>query len=360
MYNSKYRIILSQEKQVMNKQKLIRTVSICVTIILIGLSSQLTAQSPSTPEKQINGDWKIKAEINGRQINSILSLSQDNKGNRTGQWISFWRLSELKAIKYENGYLSFTRKSSNRQGQTTTSKFMGTIKKDILTGTISRDSGEYKIEGKRTPRLPGVVGDWAMGYADNQVSSILAVRVNKKGKVTAEWHNTLGGDYKITNLSYEKGTLSFKLNSMDGDRRWESAYEGGIRRHINTLSGVMKVQRGDIQIDAIRIGTPLIGDWYLDLTSDRGSRKQRLKVNRDMSGLFGTIPIQKINLQDGKVTFKTVMEFGQRKFEMSFKGKLTESKLTGELKTSRGTTKVTGKKGIHLSKKRTTPESKPN
>ena len=86
--------------------------------------------------------------------------------------------------------------------------------------------------------------------------------------------------------------------------------------------------------------------WDLEVTSERGSRKQRLKVNPDMSGLYGSIAIEKVNLKGDEVSFKVALEFGERKFEMSFEGKLEGSKLTGELTTSRGNQKVTGTKVI--------------
>ncbi len=73
-----------------------------------------------------------------------------------------------------------------------------------------------------------------------------------------------------------------------------------------------------------------------------------------MSGIYGAIPIKKVNLEDNKVSFKTILEFGERKFEMSFEGKLEESKLTGELTTSRGSRKVTGVKVIRRSRGRRT------
>ena len=65
-----------------------------------------------------------------------------------------------------------------------------------------------------------------------------------------------------------------------------------------------------------------------------------------MSGLYGTTPVKKVSLQDGKVSFDVVFEFGDRKFEMDFKGSVKESTLTGELTHSRGTTKVTGTKVV--------------
>jgi len=63
-----------------------------------------------------------------------------------------------------------------------------------------------------------------------------------------------------------------------------------------------------------------------------------------MTGMYGTIPIEEIQVDDDKVSFLATMQFGDQEIEMTFKGKLAESKLTGELKTSRGTQKAVGNK----------------
>jgi hypothetical protein len=74
-----------------------------------------------------------------------------------------------------------------------------------------------------------------------------------------------------------------------------------------------------------------------------------------MSGLYGSYPIKKVNFEEDKVSFKIVLEFGERKFEISFKGKLADSKLTGDLTTSRGTRKVKGTKVVRrFGRRRTT------
>ena len=71
-----------------------------------------------------------------------------------------------------------------------------------------------------------------------------------------------------------------------------------------------------------------------------------MKVNPDLSALYGAMLIKEVNLDGDKVSFKTVLEFGDQKYEMDFAGKIAEAKLTGELKTTRGTSKITGKKVI--------------
>jgi hypothetical protein len=125
---------------------------------------------------------------------------------------------------------------------------------------------------------------------------------------------------------------------------FETTFEGAIQQKTDTLIGAFKSEMGEIPVVGKRIGSDLIGIWTLDVTSERGTSKQRLKVNRDFSGMYGTIPIEKINLEGDKVSFKIVQEFGRRTFEMNFEGKLDGSKLTGELTTFRGAQKVSGKK----------------
>ena len=125
---------------------------------------------------------------------------------------------------------------------------------------------------------------------------------------------------------------------------FETTFEGAIQKKTDALDGVFKSEMGEIPVEGKRIGSDLIGIWTLDVTSERGTTKQRLRVNRDFSGMYGTVPIEKVNLDGDKVSFKIVQEFGQRRFEINFEGKLEGQKLTGELTTFRGEQKVSGKK----------------
>jgi hypothetical protein len=341
----------------MKHQVFLKAVLCCALVALVISSAQVLAQESARPSRSrrggFYGDWQVKVDYDGRQFESILSFSRDAEGNRTGNWISFWGLSELKDVKFEEGKLSFTQERQNREGQSITTKFKGTIKDGKLAGILSSDRGEYKLEGKRSPRVPRAVGNWAMKLkmGEREFTSTLVVKADKQGKLTAQWQSQWG-ETEITDLQYERGKLTFKRKSKIQDRQWESTFEGTVRR--DTLSGVMKSERGEITVEGKLLGAPIIGTWILEIASERGPRKQRLRVNPDMSGLYGSIPIKKVNLEDDKVSFKIVLEFGERKFEMSFEGKLAESKLTGELKTSRGSQKVKGTKVIRTFRRRST------
>ena len=337
----------------MKQQTFFKAVLCCSLMVLIILSAQVKAQPSQSRRGGLYGDWQVKINYGGGQFDSILSFSRDREGKQTGSWISLMGLSELKDIQYEEGQLSFSRDSRNREGETTTSNFKGTIKDGILTGSWSSDRGEYKMEGKRSPRVPRAVGSWVMKYkfGEREITSTLVVEADKEGNLTAQWQGRRSKS-EITDLQYERGNLSFKRKSTYQDSQRESAFEGTVRG--DTLSGVMKSERGEIPVEGKLIGGPVIGTWNLEIASERGSSKQRLMVNADMSGLYGANPIKKVNLEGDQVSFKIVLEYGERKFEISFKGKLEDSKLTGELTSSRGSQKVKGTKVIRTYRRRST------
>jgi hypothetical protein len=299
------------------------------------------------------GDWQIKYEADERQREAIISFSRDSEGNQTGQWISFMRLSELKDLKYEDGQLSFSRVSRGRDGESTTSKFTGTIQDGKLSGTMSSDREEYKVVGKTSPRIPRAVGSWKMTLKrdDREFTSTLNVKADKEGQLTAQWQSERG-ELEVTDVQYERGNLSFKMERKTEDRQWQASFEGSIERETDTLAGVLKFDKGEIEAVGKRAGTALIGTWNIESTSERGTRKQRLMVKPDMSGLYGAIPIKKVNLEGNQVSFKIILEFGDQKFEMSFEGKVEDSKLTGELTSSRGSQKIMGTKVIRTFRRR--------
>ncbi len=338
----------------MKRQTFLKAVLCCSLMVLIMLSAQVKAQSSRSRRGGLYGDWQVKINYDGGQFDSILSFSRDREGNQTGSWISFMGLSELKDIKYEEGQLSFAWSRRNRDGETSTSNFKGTIKEGKLAGTLSSDRGEFKLQGERSPRVSRAVGSWAMKYSfgDREITSTLVIKADKEGNLTAQWQGRRSKS-EITDLQYERGRLSFKRKSTYQDRQRESTFEGTVRG--DTLSGAMKSQRGEITVEGKLIGGSLIGTWNLEVTSEqRGSRKQRLRVNPDMSGLYGAIPVKKVNLEGNQVNFKIVLEFGDRQFEMSFAGKLEDSKLTGELTSDRGSQKIKGTKVVRTSRRRST------
>ena len=293
----------------------------------------------------IFGDWQVKMQFGDREFESILSFSMNEERQWTGQWITNWGMNELKDIEFTDGKLSFTQERETRDGGTMTSKFTGTIEEGKISGTITSDRGESKLEGQRRMRMPWAAGNWELKYkvGERDVTSVLAIGIDKEGELTAEWKSEWG-EHEITNLKFERGALSFTRKSKMGDREFESTFEGNIGRE--GLTGVFKSEWGEITVEGQKMGQELIGTWNLELTTDFGQMKQRLIVNPDMSGLYGAMPVEKIKFEDNKVSFKIEMQFGDQEMEMNYSGTIKEDTITGETESTFGTSKFTGKKAV--------------
>jgi len=331
-----------------------RRTSLTITLFaavtaLVMLTGPVSAQQAR--RGGLSGDWNVKTEFNGRQMESILSFSRDQDGNLAGQWIGFGGVSALKDLKFEEGKLSFTRVSQGRDGQSSTSTFKGTIADGKLSGTVASERGESTLTGARVPRLPQAAGIWNLKTKrnDQESTATLTLGVDKEGQLTGQW-KTERGELALSDIQFAQSKLTFKAKSTNPDRAFEATFEGTLQR--GALTGTLKSERGETTVEGTRQGAALIGTWNLEVVSERGTRTQRLLVNPDLTGLYGSLPIKKINFQDGAVDFLLTMQFGDQSFEMSFKGKLGEAKLTGELTTSQGSQKVTGTKVVRTGARR--------
>ena len=324
----------------MKHQTFFKPVLYCSLIVLIVFSAQVRAQQSRSRRGGLYGDWQIKMKFGEREFESILSFSRNQEGQYTGQWISFWGMNDLKDVKFEDNKLSFTQ-VMQFGGEERTSKFTGTIEEGELSGLLIGNERETEITGKRAPRRPRGVGSWEMKIkvGEREYTGILTITADKDGNLSGTWKSSRG-ESKLSDVRYENRKLTFKrVTEREGNRR-ERAFEGTLG--YTTLEGVFKSDRGESAATGTLVGASVIGTWNLDIESERGPRKQRLRVNPDMSALYGSTLIKKINLDGDKVSFKYVLQFNDQEYETSFEGKIAESKLSGELKTSRGTSKVTG------------------
>ena len=330
----------------MERKAILKVVLVCLLIVSFILPVQVSAQQSQyqarsrSPRGGLYGDWQIKMKFGEREMESILAFSRNQESQYTGQWISFWGMNELKDVKFEENKLSFTQ-VMRFGGEESTSKFTGAIEQGELSGLLVSDRGETEITGKRAPRTPRGVGSWEMKIkaGEREYTGTLTITTDKEGNLSGTWTSSRG-ESKVSDVKYENRILTFKRVIQRDSGQMEMAFEGTVGN--NSLEGVFKSDRGESAAVGTRVGASLIGTWNLDIESERGARKQRLRVNADMSALYGSNLIKKVNLDGDKVSFKYVMQFGDRELETSFEGKIAESKLAGELKTSRGTSKVTG------------------
>jgi hypothetical protein len=337
---------------------------IFTTIGLLFICSLMlpAALSAETGKKDITGDWHVKTDFDGRQMESIMTLTKDNDGKLAGMWISFWGYAELDDLEYEKDKISFNRTFGFGDRQFTSS-FTGMIKEGKLTGTTSSDRGDFTVEGTQTKTCPAV-GNWEFKFTrgEREFTSILVVKADNEGVLTGEWkrpqrQRTQQDDQQerddqrrrrfgpsvIKDIVFKDGKLTFTRVRGSDDRQRESKYQLTLKG--DTLSGTTESSRGSYDVKAKRVAPPIVGKWKLSVTSERGEFKQILTVSPDLSALYGPTTVEKIQLEDNKVTFKVKFGFGDRSFESEFTGKLDGEKLTGEMTGFRDTLqKVTGKK----------------
>lgn len=324
----------------------------CLVSVLAIVSIASAADSgPRRGGGGMYGDWLLKTQFQDRQMESILTFDRNAEGNRTAYLISFWGMTELTDVTFEDGRLTFTQTRQGRDGQTMTSKFTGTIADGKLTGTLTSDRGELKVEGARRPRMPRAAGTWNITFSmgEREISTALVITADAEGNLKVAWPSERV-THEISDVTYERGAIGFKTKSSMEDRQWESTFAGRIEG--DTLTGTLTSTRGETEITGTRAGAAAIGRWNLEITSENGARKQRLVINPDLSALYGALPIKKVTVAEDKVSFKIELKFGEQTFEMDFAGTLKDGKLTGELTSARGTQKVTGAKVVRMQRQR--------
>jgi hypothetical protein len=313
-------------------------------LLILCLVLPVTAAEPA--RQDIVGDWKMKsANTDGPPMDAILMLSKDKDGKLAGKWLSFFGPVDLKEVKFEGDKLTFTQTVRFRD-QEMTSKFSGTLKDGKIAGTMSGERGDFNMEGARMQPKPAIAGVWEMTVkrTDRESTATLTLRADKDGKLSGLWKSQRG-EGEISDVSFKDDKLTFKrkTQTQDGQER-ESAYELTIKD--NALTGKSTSTRGEAVLTGKRMVSSIVGAWELTMTSERGERKQLLTIYPDMSALYGPSELDTFTVEDNKVSFKMTRTFGERTFEIEFKGALEGDKLTGQMTSGpdRPAQTVTGKK----------------
>lgn len=323
-------------------------------LVLVALLILQVSVQAAVP--RITGDWQIKTEQAGQPRPTVLSVSQDSNGKLTGKWISVWGASDVDDLSFTDNTLRFKRTSRFRN-QETTSTFVGLFKKGALSGAISRGDEETEFTGTRLRPAKRPAGAWEMQIkvGEQTYPGTLLISDEQQSGLTATWQSQWG-DHEITEVAFKNPDLTFKRKSQVQDRQWESVFTGQIKNH--DLTGTFKREGDTMEAKGKRTGAALVGRWQLTLPSDSGERTQILRVYPDLSGMYGPIPIDKIDLDGDNVTFKAATTLGDRNVEYSFKGQLNSKILTGELTGSRGSQSIKGQKILFKSAKRTSGSRK--
>jgi len=316
---------------------------LCVLTLAWAMSLVSTSQAQSQ-RRGVYGDWQLSTQFGDRSMESILTLMPQREGAMTGSWVSFFGVTELTDVSLEGDQLRFTYTRRGRNGENS-SQFMGTLADGKLSGTLTGNQGESKVTGKRAPRVSRAVGDWAMTIktAERAYKGTLSIRPDADGTLSGEWSSERGTS-KLTDLEYSRGELSFQRSIETQDNTWNIQFQGNLRG--NNITGTFKSERGEAEGTGERIGGHAIGTWNLAMNFGERSRTQRLRIHGDLSGFYGSTPIEKITLDGDRIQFEATSQFGDRSFTMRFEGEIEGESMKGELSTSQGSREVTGTKRV--------------
>lgn len=310
--------------------------SIILTCILL-----LLLTSFALAAEDIMGEWEMKMDFGGRDSFATMTISKKADGTLAGKWGS----GELSDVKFEVGKLTFVR--TIRFGdQEFTMEYEGTLKDGKITGTMSSDRGEFAANGaRRKPKLP-VLGHWDINFnvGDREINARLSISEKPDGTLEGKWAEP--GEHVLSNVKFKDGKLTLTRDSKIEDFEFQTNCE--LTAKGNELTGTMKSDMGDLQVNGKRVGAELVGKWKLTTTSDFGTRTSMMRIDGDLTGRYeffgGEIPMKNIKLEGDQVTFLLEMGFGDRTFQMDFKGKLDGKTLKGGLTSERGTSQVVGRK----------------
>ncbi len=292
--------------------------------------------------EEITGTWRVTMDFEGRASFATLSIAKKDDGTLTGKWGS----NDLSDVKFENGKLTFVRKQSFGD-QEFTSDFSGTLKDGKITGVMSNDFADMKLTAVRKKPMCPALGQWDINFSvgDMDINAKLIVSQTKDGKLEGKWTEEMG-EHTISSIKFEGNKLTLTRKSKVQDMEFETTCEGEIKG--DAFAGTMKSEMGDSQVKGKRLGAELIGTWEMTTESDFGTRTSMMMVEPDLTGFYesfgGEIPMKNLKLENGQLTFKLEMGFGDMTFEMNFKGKIEGKTLKGQMESERGTNEVTGKK----------------
>jgi hypothetical protein len=235
------------------------------------------------------------------------------------------------------------------------------IKELLAKGKLPRYTPpDLTQAGKKTETPPSetnrkgdsrIYGDWRVTSVPGVPDSLLAFSEGEDGNLVGQWIDFRGLN-DLEDVRFSAGKVWFSQTVVFDGEEFKAVFEGTI--NADALSGTFTHGGASDKIEATRVTEPtaqdkqslpaIVGSWNLEVKNEWGETKQRLKVYPDMTGLYGTMSIKKIVLDGNDVSFTVVREWGGRKFEMNFIGRVEGTDLVGEIKAFRGSMAVTGKK----------------
>ena len=294
------------------------------------------------PKSPALGTWDINFKVGDRKITGKLSISQKDDGTLEGKWDSERGNTVISNVKFQNGKLTFDRKSTFGDN-TYESTFDGIVEGNELAGIFKSQRGEMPAAGIRLGAP--LIGKWDLTTVSEFGTRQGMMRIN--GDLTGRYE-FFGGELPIKDLKLEGNQVTFTLETGFGDQTFTLNFKGTLDG--NNLKGQMTSDRGTSEITGKKVeaASPAVGTWEFTRETSQGTRTSTLKINPDMTGTYSfrdnPVDIKDLKVDGNNVSFKIEMSFNDRQFTMEFKGTVEGKTLKGEFITQRGAREAIGKK----------------
>lgn len=293
------------------------------------------------PKLAALGTWDISFNIGDRDITGQLAVSEKSGGELDGKWISERGNTAISNVKFQDGKLTFNRKSTFGDN-TWESDFEGTIAGHNLTGVFKSQRGEMPAKGTRAGTA--LIGMWELTTVSEFGTNKSMMRVN--GDMTGRYE-IFGSDIPMKNLKLEGDQLTFALEMGWGDQTVMLDFKGKLDG--KKLTGQIAWDSGTGEVTGKKIEeNSAVGTWEFTRESSQGTRTSTLKIKPDMTGTYtmrdNEVAVKDLKVDGNNVSFKLELSFNDRQFTMEFKGKVEGKTLNGEFITQRGAREAVGKK----------------
>jgi hypothetical protein len=314
---------------------------------LAGLFSTDSGEFPANgarkkPKLPALGTWDISFNVGDREITGKLSITQKPDGTLEGKWTSERGNTVVSNVKFQDGKLTYHRKSTFGE-RTFESDFEGTVKGHALAGAFKTQRGEMPATGKRIGAP--LVGKWELTSTSDRGTYTYVLTIY--GDMTGR-SQFFGSEIPIRDLKLEGDQVTYTVDWVWGDRTYTMNFKGTLDG--KSLTGQFTADWGTSEVSAKKIeaASPFVGKWELTTTSDRGTRTRTLTINEDMTGTYLSrdreTAITDLNIEGDQISFKVTRTYNEREYTTEFKGKLAGEALEGDVISSRGSRKTTGKK----------------
>ncbi|MBP8305022.1 MAG: hypothetical protein KBE04_12955 [Phycisphaerae bacterium] len=306
------------------------------------------------------GQWDLKFSVMDREINAKLAVSEKPDGTLECLWTEPEGQHTLSNVKFQDGKLTFLRKSKLPEIDEFQGTFEGTVKGNAITGVLKHgEMGDFPVQGNRAGAA--LIGKWDLTTTSE--FGAMPGRMVVEGDLSGIYES-FGGETPMKELKLEGDQVTFKVEMGFGDQTFPMNFKGKIDG--NTLKGQMGSEMGTSEVTgkkadaapaagAAAAGTPgtapsgLVGTWEMTSEGRDGTpRTNTLKIRADMTGTYTSrdteTPIKDLKVEGNQVTFKYTRSFNDQEFTQEFKGRVEGNTLKGEFVSERGSRAITGKK----------------